>query len=694
MAFNNLPGVMIHTVDGGLAARRVPRSKSTLVIGTSAQGPVDPYQVVDRADAALAFGLSGNLVRAMEEVATYSDNLILYRMGTKPMVLTAVGKEYAAAKTISNVVVATNVATITTTAPHGYVAGDTVKVAAVTNTTVNGDFVVLSAPTTTTFTYAVTAVNASAVDTGSTYLRLTAGINIEFGERVASAQTDYKIWYKDGVLAIWKSGELVFSNDSGLGSVDTGDITVSDSATLASQLGLFLGTTNTSATLANSITVQGAAALTGTTLEPLPTLTQPTTGVGLTGRQTYVALAQALDLLQLFKVDQVVCPAALVDHPNVAFYVASDASTAGNNPVTNADALDWIKVTTNSVGNKTWQWANDTVDSEGATVAAMGVVADAAARQAAGFYEANFPHLLAVFCQKQGETLGGCVTFIATNGPVSYRLSNTRDWVGYLPTYNPTSGVPTAAGKGLLGIPMLVGTTATKLNPLCADFATGYRLPGIFQTTNDQYDGSPVLDKNQNKVDIGAFVHVVADRAGMSNAFKANYEGPIVGMVAGFCSNMDEKSNLTNKALKVIQLWKPAQSQLDALTFAKINVLRFKDLNTSPNLLHGFTAATKFSDYTNLLRVRIKFLVVKVLFDEAEKFIGESVIDGLQLSAMKTALEARMIQLQKRGYISFADFAISATAAEQRLGTANIEVSFTPADELVRLNAFVGIVRR
>ena len=83
-----------------------------------------------------------------------------------------------------------------------------------------------------------------------------------------------------------------------------------------------------------------------------------------------------------------------------------------------------------------------------------------------------------------------------------------------------------------------------------------------------------------------------------------------------------------------------------------------------------------------------------MLTDEADKFLGESTIDGLQLQALKTALDAKMLVLQKRGYVSRYNFVIYTTEAEQRIGHASIDVSFMPADELVQLKAFIGISRR
>lgn len=70
--------------------------------------------------------------------------------------------------TITNVALASNVVTITTSAAHGLVAGDLVSVKATTNTDVNGTFLVKASATSTTFTYDLTAANISTTaDTGT-----------------------------------------------------------------------------------------------------------------------------------------------------------------------------------------------------------------------------------------------------------------------------------------------------------------------------------------------------------------------------------------------------------------------------------------------------------------------------------------------------------------------------------------------
>jgi hypothetical protein len=82
---------------------------------------------------------------------------------------------------ISFVARTSNVVTITTSGVHGFVTGDYVTVAAVTNTAFNGNFTVASTPTTTSFTYAQTAANVgTTADTGTvtdlSYVNLTTNV--------------------------------------------------------------------------------------------------------------------------------------------------------------------------------------------------------------------------------------------------------------------------------------------------------------------------------------------------------------------------------------------------------------------------------------------------------------------------------------------------------------------------------------
>ncbi len=91
--------------------------------------------------------------------------------------------------TISNSALTSNVATITTAVAHGLGVGQVVTVACVTATTLNGTFTIASVPSTTTFTYALTASNVtSAADTGTVTFTNNYRAIIAGREALAEAQ--------------------------------------------------------------------------------------------------------------------------------------------------------------------------------------------------------------------------------------------------------------------------------------------------------------------------------------------------------------------------------------------------------------------------------------------------------------------------------------------------------------------------
>lgn len=89
----------------------------------------------------------------------------LFKLDDSDLSLDNVSK---ASRSITTVARTSNVVTITTSVAHGYSVGDSVTIAAVTNTGLNGAFNIDSVPTTTTFTYAQTGTDIpSGADTGT-----------------------------------------------------------------------------------------------------------------------------------------------------------------------------------------------------------------------------------------------------------------------------------------------------------------------------------------------------------------------------------------------------------------------------------------------------------------------------------------------------------------------------------------------
>lgn len=533
----------------------------------------------------------------------------------------------------------------------------------------------------------------TAIGEDSTPDSATPGFDIQFSDVTSDSATRYQIWYANGVLSVWKDGEIQFSNQANA-AVDTGDITISSAtglssaAAVAGNKGLALGSGATPL-ISAAVTIVTAAGSVGTATQLAPVLVAPVDGTALSKRQIYIALRKAFELLQGIQVKIVYVPDATLDNPNVAFYVSGDPTTVNQNPVTNPNALDWLLVTQDQYNDNIYQWASETVDSTGVTVPAM-AAANAGARVAAGFFEVNFGHTIASFCAEISQLGPKCVGVIGTGLPASTSLVDTRRWVGFLPVYN-TKNEPTKAGGGLLGNPYLSGTTSTKLNPLTHDFAGGFRQPGLYVTTNDAYDGPIVEDINSNPLDAGAFLHVFADFAFLTTAYAQNYVNNGAGLVAGYLSQLDAASGLTNKQIRAVQVWNALPAQLDALTEAKINVFRSAGANQNPTMLHDLTAAADASDYTNLVRVRCMGVVIQTLQTRANKYIGQSTLDGLTLVSMQTQLVQDLVGLQQRGYCTRPNVKVTSTPAQARIGHATLYLTCHPADELIQLTAYVGV---
>jgi hypothetical protein len=653
MPYNNLPGLQVFTNDGGLAATNTPSSKSTVVIGTSASGPFDaPYQVADRAVAAQLFGLQGTLIQSMEEVAQGGcDNILLLRIGVKQA-------------TLSNI---------------GTVLVDTGQKDA--------------------NNHAILAPKDAN----------NVGFTITFGTVDPNIAANYQVYYNGtGLLNIFYKGSLVYSNDP-QNLVDTGDCAVTGIAVGGSTIQIN-GTPNGSSNYAKSAALSNSVIAASTSSTDSDTNTLPAlelylgdTGLSLAPTSNgfdpcklYEAQQLAYANMEVMPVQQVVVPNAYFDTPNVAFYSSTDGATSVNNPA-NGSALGWLQTTYDAFGTPVFRWAHKLTDSTGAAVT-LPTFVSAADRIAQGFHEVSFPYQLARFCAKQSQYQGGCVGFIGFNPPKNYKPAALKTWIGYLPSVD-ANGNPSTAGTGLCGQPYLVGTTSGKLNSLCADVAVqAYRTAGLFQSTSaeqpnelGEYDEGVVIDANGYQVDIGRYIQPVADWALLSNGYSRTYANNIAGAAAGYCSRLDEKLGLTNKTLPgVTQIYRVTMAQMDSLTAAKVNVLKFKGDNVAPALLHDRSAANNNSDYIFLFYSRIEFKVTTVLFQEADKFVGTSATDGLSMAALTTAIEKKLQVLQKNGYISNYNYNVYSTAADQRLGKITIKLSFAPARELVQINAQVS----
>jgi len=123
----------------------------------------------------------------------------LFKLDSTSLALDNVSK--SAARTISNVALTSNVATITTASAHKYSTGDSVTVDA-SNNVFDGTYVITATPTATTFTYAKVNANVtSAAATGTVIAPNYTGIFrwqfIQFGNFAIATNGSEKVQYYD-----------------------------------------------------------------------------------------------------------------------------------------------------------------------------------------------------------------------------------------------------------------------------------------------------------------------------------------------------------------------------------------------------------------------------------------------------------------------------------------------------------------
>jgi hypothetical protein len=212
--------------------------------------------------------------------------------------------EYASAvstitKTVSNKALTSNIATLTTSTDHTYLAGDVVVVSGV-DATFNGTFNIIAVPTTTTFTYAKVNANVtSAVATGSAAVsarRKFSGLARDASDGVIKA-------FKD---ATTKPTSTINFSEAGLdyadvrvGGLTASSLTVGDVS--ATEIGYLDGVTsaiqtqlNAKANLAGP-TFTGTVTLPSTVVSGSATLTLPSaTGTIVTASDVSTTLGSYL----------------------------------------------------------------------------------------------------------------------------------------------------------------------------------------------------------------------------------------------------------------------------------------------------------------------------------------------------------------------------------------------------------------
>lgn len=508
-------------------------------------------------------------------------------------------------------------------------------------------------------------------------------------DRTADVGATHKASFDASNNYLWvynELGTLVYSNTPN-NTVDLNEIEIRGSFTALSGHQSFGDPTG--GTLALSVPLASGALTSGAAF------TAATTGPSATNlKARYEALEDAYRLLDSFDCQIVVPLGVTADAPNVAYFVSGvSAWTATNNPIVyTSGVLSWLKITAptsaSTDGSYTYAWADDVVISGGATASPNDWPAPSD-RIAADYHEVSFAYQLANFCYQHTKNQSTCIGMIGFEPPVSYYTGDMHAWVGELPVKNPAGSI-TTDGYGVLGYPETVGATATRLNPLCHDKASG-RSAGFYATASEFKDDSALVDGGGNSIDIGAYLSLIPESPIHVNVIGgiAGYTASAAAYYAGLVARLDEKEAPTNKQAPGLNVrYKVGKARLDKLVSAKFVVFEPRPEGTF--VVDAPTAATSASDYQRLTTVRIVALVENRVRGIGRKFIGR-VSNNSTREAFKAELEEGLQNLSKRGYLKGYRYDISATPVQDVLGQLYVNLVLIVPNELRQIFTTVAL---
>jgi hypothetical protein len=315
-------------------------------------------------------------------------------------------------------------------------------------------------------------------------------------------------------------------------------------------------------------------------------------------------------------------------------------------------------------GAKIYHWAGD-ANTDGQVVGAGAF--NTADRLTKGYHEVSFGYQLARACAVWPVGTG-CSLSLAAAGQV--RPARHPQLDRYLPTYSAVDGSVTRAGRACWRF--LPGGNDFGQAERARFNRSPYRQAGLYRSQLGRDDGT-VEYKNQNPVDAGAYITLSASTPTVQQLRLVSQLDRWPGLRDGLGSRRQEPP--TNKPLvSARQLYKAGLAQLDALTKANVNMLRFR---RQPPVLLTMTAANDKAitrtccgcgSVPDPARSR----------DEADK-LGESTTDGCA-AGLRTALDARFVDLQARLHRRYRTR--SRRPRSTSAWAARSSMTFMPADEL------------
>lgn len=205
--------------------------------------------------------------------------------------------------------------------------------------------------------------------------------------------------------------------------------------------------------------------------------------------------------------------------------------------------------------------------------------------------------------------------------------------------------------------------------------------------------GEIIRDTDNNAIDLGKYINVLAggDMV-LYNQRIGQYTANSAAAFAGFLSQLAVNSAPTNKVLNFVQglRIKYSNSQLDKLTGNRYITLKYKGDGNTVAIVDSMTASAPGSDYERTATMRAVRELANEIREVADPFLGEPNTPE-QRNALSSLIDKRLEQHKDAGTMRDYSFQLKATAYDELVGQATIELTVVPAQELRKITTIISL---
>lgn len=393
--------------------------------------------------------------------------------------------------------------------------------------------------------------------------------------------------------------------------------------------------------------------------------------VTTTWKKYYELIHAALLSIDISNAFAVVTDKAILDVPNVA---------KGD---TVADRLDYVYIY-EVAGELKYEWSADKViyytgkgTGKTADVSKADIDGNGQPRIYRTYNEADFAHLIALFCHNISENEKFCIGVIGTSTPSSFTNQEVLKWIGTPPTYD-IQGRITDNGTGLLGVRNMVERLEAR--------------QGYYLTTSGFVDGSVEFDSNNAPIDIGKYLSVVPAiiNTGISSAYSTDGRNTnAAALYAGLLTTINPGDSTTNISVSRITLpFEVKKSKLNELAGAGYVMMQTKTRGVT--VVSGELASSINSDYDYVSTSIAVSDVVSSIREVVEPFIGKGTTQAM-VSSINTAVESVLQTKVNQGVVNKYNYSIIPYVTSTGNSTIDIPLILVPAHELREVNVSVKL---